>query len=266
MTGVVFEGLFDPADPEPIDLVANEETVIKFGIDNSEDDSKSSESFEDPLEDFLANSSGTGDSSSDDDESVSGEVLNPIETIKIEGPIENIKIDAPAVETIKVDIIPDKIVTPEESESYELDGTCLPTEEPSESDENGTCLPTAAADEEDDEEEEAESDEVPQIIIKKTIITSDDKEFASTSSETPDMIINPFLVVPDVEEIIKPNIEDDDESNIASDELAFNFIDSNDVAKHSEEYKKRTEEYSDNSARFVNFMRGLMSVFGWGSE
>lgn len=167
-------------------------------MDNSEESSKASESFEDLLE---------AENSSSDDASTSDEILDPMEKITIEGPVENIKIDAPVDETIKVDIIPDELASPEDSEEEE--------------------------EETDDESEE----EVPQIIIKKTIITSDDKEFISSSSETPDMIINPFLVTPeaeDVEEVIKPDVVDEDKSNFDSNEIDFNLIDSNDVTKSPE--------------------------------
>jgi hypothetical protein len=215
-------------------------------LDSSESDYK-----EIPLA-FLANSpngeesgdddddSDEDDSTSNEDASVSAELLNPVETPKIEEP-------------------PQK--TADKSLSDET-GTCVETTPiESDSDENGTCLPTTETPDEDDDESSSESDEIPKIIMTKTIITDDDE---SESSEPVDMVINPFLPISDVAEILKQKIDESDES-FTSDELSFNLIDSNDIKKYSEDIPKnvRQEEKSFIHKRFTGFIDALMNAFAF---
>lgn len=222
--------------PEATELNGSDEVIV-INFDSSESDYK-----EIPLA-FLANSP-NGESNSDDDDddtksnedaSVSGELLNPAEAPK-ESP-----------------------TNVEKSISYEIEGTCVETTpQASDSDENGTCPPTESPEEENDT---SESDETPKIVMKKTIIISDD-DSSESSSEPVDMIINPFLPESDIAEILKPKVEEEDEK-LNSDELAFNLIDSNDIKKYSDDINRnmREEEQSFIHKRFTGFINALMNAF-----
>lgn len=217
-------------------LNAYDEAVIVIDLDSSESDYK-----EIPLA-FLANSPNDESDSEDDDDdtnskedaSISAELLNPVEIKK-------------------------EPTTAAESISDET-GTCVETTpEVNDSDETGTC-PITTTDTPDDNDEDSESDETPKIIMKKTIITDGDS--SDSSSEEADIIINPFLPVSDVAEIIKPKVEDEEEK-LASDELAFNLIDSNDIKRHADDVNKtlKEEEQSYIQKRFSSFINALMNSF-----